>query len=107
MHFLVSFCCCLDELLCGMKLVVVGPIPKQTAELKKKIIFFSEKIVIIGLTEENILMPILFPQLEMETDANFSKVDPSSDMGSWERRVNLPIIWSDTKKVWISNLCLH
>lgn len=43
MHFLVSFCCCLDELLCGMKLVVVGPIPKQTAELKKENNIFSEK----------------------------------------------------------------
>lgn len=83
MHFLVSFCCCLDELLCGMKLVVVGPIPKQTAELKKESTIFSgvEKIVIIGLTE-NILMPILFPQLEIETDANFSKADPSSETGS-------------------------
>ena len=52
MHFLVSFCCCLDELLCGIKLVVVGPIPKQTAELKKESTIFSgvEKIVIIGLT---------------------------------------------------------
>ena len=81
MHFLVSFCCCLDELLCGMKLVVVGPIPKQTAELKKKNTIFPgvEKIVIIGL-KENILMPILFPQLEIETDAKFSKVDPSSEM---------------------------
>lgn len=66
-----------------MKLVVVGPIPKQTAELKKYF-FFSwclksrkKKIVIVGL-EETVLMPILFPQLEIETDADVSNADPSS-----------------------------
>lgn len=39
MHILVFSYCCLDELLCGMKHVVVGSIPKQTAELKKYYFF--------------------------------------------------------------------
>lgn len=39
--FLGLFCCCLDDLLCGTKLVVVGPIPKQTAELKNTKFFMT------------------------------------------------------------------
>lgn len=63
-----------------MKFVVVGPILNKQLNLKNTI--FSgveniEKIVIVGL-KENIPMPILFSQLEIETDANFSKADPSS-----------------------------
>lgn len=63
MHILVISYCCLDELLCGMKLIVVGSIPKQTSELKKYYFFFlvlkkiEKKIVIIGL-KETIPMPV-------------------------------------------------